>query len=78
MDSEWASAANIDELPATGSRLFGARPGFFFLGGTQFLAFTSRMVFPMAEAHDRVVKEYGAVEGSKQTLQRLAEHLAST
>jgi hypothetical protein len=36
------------------------------------------MVFPMAEAHDRVVKEYGAVEGSKQTLQRLAEHLAST
>ena len=36
---------------------------------------TIRMVFPSAEARDFVVKEFGAVEGGKQTLERLAEHL---
>ncbi len=36
---------------------------------------TVRMVFPSAAARDLVVKEYGAIEGGKQTLQRLAEHL---
>jgi len=36
---------------------------------------TIRMVFPSATARDKVVEEYGAIEGGKQTLQRLAEHL---
>jgi hypothetical protein len=33
------------------------------------------MVFPSAEARDKVVKAYGAIEGGRQTLDRLAEHL---
>jgi uncharacterized protein YndB with AHSA1/START domain len=37
---------------------------------------TLRMVFPTAQARDVIVKEYGAVEGGKETLGRLAEHLA--
>jgi uncharacterized protein YndB with AHSA1/START domain len=36
---------------------------------------TVRMVFPTAAERDRVVREFGAVEGGKQTLERLAEHL---
>lgn len=36
---------------------------------------TMRMVFPSAEARDAVVREYGAIEGGKQTFERLAEHL---
>jgi uncharacterized protein YndB with AHSA1/START domain len=36
---------------------------------------TIRMIFPTAAARDTVVKEYGAIEGGKQTLERLAEHL---
>lgn len=36
---------------------------------------TIRMVFSTAADRDRVVKEFGAVEGGKQTLERLAEHL---
>ncbi len=36
---------------------------------------TARMVFPTAEARNIVVKEYGAIEGGKQTLGRLAEYL---
>lgn len=36
---------------------------------------TMRAVFASAEARDRVVKEYNAIEGGKQTLARLAEHL---
>jgi hypothetical protein len=34
-----------------------------------------RMVFPTPEARDTVVKEYGAIEGGRQTLERLAEQL---
>jgi uncharacterized protein YndB with AHSA1/START domain len=37
---------------------------------------TIHMVFPSAADRDRVVKEYGAIEGGNQTLGRLAEHLA--
>ena len=37
---------------------------------------TMRMVFPTAVARDHVVKAYGAIEGGKQTLGRLAELLA--
>lgn len=36
---------------------------------------TGRMVFPSAEARDFVAREFGAVEGGKQTLERLTEYL---
>ena len=36
---------------------------------------TGRMVFPSAEARDFVAKEFGAVEGGRQTLERLSEFL---
>jgi len=36
---------------------------------------TMRSVFPSAEDRERVVREYGALEGGEQTLERLAEHL---
>jgi uncharacterized protein YndB with AHSA1/START domain len=38
---------------------------------------TIRMVFPSGEARDFVVKEFGAIEGGKQTLERLGEHLVA-
>jgi hypothetical protein len=34
-------------------------------------------LFPSAAERDRVAEKYGAVEGAKQTLERLAEHLAT-
>jgi len=37
---------------------------------------TGRMVFPSAETRDFVVKEFGAIEGGKQTLERASEYLA--
>ena len=43
------------------------------LGGKTRL--TMRSVFPSAAERDRVVKDYGAAEGAKQTLARLAAHL---
>jgi uncharacterized protein YndB with AHSA1/START domain len=36
---------------------------------------TIHMVFPTAADRDRVVREFGALEGAKQTLERLAEKL---
>jgi uncharacterized protein YndB with AHSA1/START domain len=36
---------------------------------------TGRMVFPTAAMRDFVAREFGAVEGGKQTLERLSEHL---
>ena len=38
---------------------------------------TLRMVFDTAEERNTVVEKYGAVEGGKQTLERLGEHLAT-
>ena len=38
---------------------------------------TLRMLFPTAEARDRFVREYKAVEGGNETLDRLREHLAN-
>lgn len=38
---------------------------------------TIRMVFPSPDARDLVVREFGAIEGGKQTLERLGEHLAA-
>jgi uncharacterized protein YndB with AHSA1/START domain len=37
---------------------------------------TLRMIFITAEVRDRVIKEYGAIEGGKQTLGRLADFLS--
>jgi len=37
---------------------------------------TGKMVFPSADARDLVVREFGAIEGGRQTLERLGEHLA--
>ncbi len=37
---------------------------------------TMRAHFPLAAERDRVVKEYGAVEGGKQTIGRLADYVA--
>jgi uncharacterized protein YndB with AHSA1/START domain len=34
------------------------------------------MVFPSKEARDRVVRDYGAIEGGRQTLERAAEYTA--
>jgi uncharacterized protein YndB with AHSA1/START domain len=34
-----------------------------------------RLVFPSAPERERVVKEFGAIEGGKQTLERLGEYL---
>jgi uncharacterized protein YndB with AHSA1/START domain len=36
---------------------------------------TMRMVFPTAAAREQVVKEFGAIEGNRQTLGRLEEYL---
>jgi uncharacterized protein YndB with AHSA1/START domain len=38
---------------------------------------TIRMVFPNPDARDLVVREFGAIEGGRQTLERLGEHLAA-
>jgi uncharacterized protein YndB with AHSA1/START domain len=38
---------------------------------------TGRLVFPTAEARDLVVREYGAIEGGKQTLAKLADYLTT-
>ena len=35
-----------------------------------------RLVFPSAAERERVVKEFGAIEGGKQTLEQLGEYLA--
>ena len=38
---------------------------------------TMRMVFVTAVAHDQGAQEYGSVEGGKQTLEGLVEHLSA-
>jgi hypothetical protein len=35
-----------------------------------------RMLFESAAERDKVIKEFGAIEGANQTLDRLEEHLA--
>jgi uncharacterized protein YndB with AHSA1/START domain len=39
---------------------------------------TIRMIFASQEERDRIVKEDGAIEGDKQTLERLSQHLANS
>ncbi len=36
---------------------------------------TMQMLFDTAEEHRKVVEQFGAIEGAKQTFARLAEHL---
>jgi hypothetical protein len=38
---------------------------------------TMRAIFATVEERNQTVAEYGAIEGSKQTLDRLGEHLAT-
>ncbi len=38
---------------------------------------TMRSLFPTAEARNLVVEKFGAIEGGKQTLERLSQHLAA-
>jgi uncharacterized protein YndB with AHSA1/START domain len=38
---------------------------------------TMRALFPTAAARDKVVEKYGAIEGARQTLARLAAHLSA-
>lgn len=45
--------------------------------GENLTRLTGRMVFPSKEARDRVVRDYGAIEGGKQTLERAAEYTAA-
>lgn len=44
--------------------------------GSDLTRLTGRMVFPSKKARDRVVRDFGAVEGGKQTLERAAEYVA--
>jgi uncharacterized protein YndB with AHSA1/START domain len=44
-------------------------------GGTRV---TMRAVFPSALARDQNVREYGSIEGGRQTLQRLADYLSGS
>ncbi len=60
--SDHRTEVTFVELPARGGR-----------GQTEV---TLRMIFSSAEERNRVVEQYGALEGGKQTLARLAEHLA--
>ena len=53
---------------------FGVTVTFADQGGKTRL--TMRSIFPTAAARDKVVKEYGAIEGGNQTLARLAAYLA--
>jgi uncharacterized protein YndB with AHSA1/START domain len=44
--------------------------------GDNLTRLTGRMVFPSKDARDRVVRDFGAIEGGKQTLERAAEYTA--
>lgn len=39
---------------------------------------TMRLLFTTAESRNRVIKEFGAIEGGNQTLDRFAEHMVSS
>ena len=65
-----------------GGRENGDGPGATFTAtwtfeseGPEKTRLTLRMVFPSKEARDTVVRAYGAVEGGKQTLERLGDQL---
>ncbi|MGN6184863.1 MAG: SRPBCC family protein [Thermoanaerobaculia bacterium] len=58
-----------------GARLFHVVITFEQVGAQTRL--TMRSLFPTAEARDLVVEKYGAIEGGRQTLERLARYVAS-
>ena len=65
-----------------GGREDGEAPGANFVATWTFedegegkTRLTGSMLFPSKEARDLVAREYGAVEGGRQTLERLSEHL---
>lgn len=67
-----------------GGREDGEIPGANFVATWTFEAVednktrvTGRMVFPSAATRDHVVREFGAIEGGRQTLERLGEQLAA-
>ena len=57
-----------------GPPLFHATITFEDQGGKTLV--TLHSIFPTAAIRDRTVKEFGAIEGGKQTLERLAKYLA--
>ena len=57
-----------------GPPLFHATVTFEDQGGKTLV--TLRSIFPTAAIRDRTEKEVGAIEGARQTLARLADHLA--
>lgn len=59
----------------TGPAAFEVVTTFEEVGGKTLV--TMRSLFPTAAARDHVIKAYGAIEGGKQTLERLGEHLAA-
>jgi uncharacterized protein YndB with AHSA1/START domain len=67
-----------------GGREDGSAPGANFVATWTFddegegaTRLTGRMVFPSKEARDIVVREYGAIEGGRQTLERLSEEISA-
>jgi len=65
-----------------GGRDDGAAPGANFVAtwvfkdeGSGMTRLTGTMLFATKEARDTVVREYGAIEGGRQTLERLSEQL---
>jgi uncharacterized protein YndB with AHSA1/START domain len=65
----YRQGGDVDALPVQ----FRVTVTFEDLGGKTKL--TMRMVFPSAAERDRVAEKYGAIEGAKQHLERLAQHL---
>lgn len=66
-----------------GGREDGEAPGATFVATWTFetvegdkTRVTGRMLFPSAATRDHVVREFGAIEGGRQTLERLGEQLA--
>jgi len=58
------------------ARLFDAPRTMVWEARTDPALVTMRLVFASPGACDRNVREYGSIEGGKQTLERLAEHLS--
>ena len=58
------------------SRVFDAPRKMVWEAWTDPARVTMRLVFASPQARDRNVREYGSIEGGKQTLERLAEYLS--
>jgi uncharacterized protein YndB with AHSA1/START domain len=69
----YSNGGNKEGSPGTGTS-HRTTVTFKDLGGKK-TELTLRMVFPTAAEREMVVKTFGAIEGGKQTLARLSEHL---